>query len=119
MAPAGPRHRGGPSRESRPAVPGARRRRAERSHPSRLPSAWDGRRLAQRGIRAGGSVRLLDEYVALDLTDLRGQLCGKLLRDLGMAVVKVEPPDGDPVRRLGPFAHDRPDLESSLRFAYL
>jgi crotonobetainyl-CoA:carnitine CoA-transferase CaiB-like acyl-CoA transferase len=36
-----------------------------------------------------------------------------------MAVVKVEPPGGDPVRRLGPFAHDVPDLEGSLRFAYL
>ncbi|HLH24331.1 MAG TPA: CoA transferase [Chloroflexota bacterium] len=64
-------------------------------------------------------MRLLEGYVALDLTDLRGQLCGKLLRDLGMTVIKVEPPGGDPVRRLGPFAHDRPDPEGSLRFAYL
>jgi crotonobetainyl-CoA:carnitine CoA-transferase CaiB-like acyl-CoA transferase len=64
-------------------------------------------------------MRLLEGYVALDLTDLRGQMCGKLLRDLGMDVIKVEPPDGDPVRRLGPFAHDRPDPEGSLRFAYL
>ena len=64
-------------------------------------------------------MRLLEGYVALDLTDLRGQLCGRLLRDLGMTVVKIEPPGGDPVRRLGPFAHDRPDPEGSLRFAYL
>ncbi|HZR98645.1 MAG TPA: CoA transferase [Chloroflexota bacterium] len=64
-------------------------------------------------------MRLLEGYVALDLTDLRGQLCGKLLRDLGMTVIKIEPPGGDPVRRLGPFAHDRPDPEGSLRFAYL
>jgi crotonobetainyl-CoA:carnitine CoA-transferase CaiB-like acyl-CoA transferase len=64
-------------------------------------------------------MRLLEGYVALDLTDLRGQMCGKLLRDLGMEVIKIEPPEGDPVRRLGPFAHDRPDLEGSLRFAYL
>src|SRR5215210_7799122 len=64
-------------------------------------------------------MRLLDGYVALDLTDLRGQLCGKLLRDLGMDVVKVEPPGGDAVRRQGPFAHDVPHLEGSLRFAYL
>ena len=64
-------------------------------------------------------MRLLEGYVAPDLADLRGQLCGKLLRDLGMAVVKVEPPDGDPVRRLGPFAHDQPHPEGSLRFAYL
>jgi crotonobetainyl-CoA:carnitine CoA-transferase CaiB-like acyl-CoA transferase len=64
-------------------------------------------------------MRLLDGYTALDLTDLRGQLCGKLLRDLGMEVVKVEPPGGDPVRRLGPFAQDAPHLEGSLRFAWL
>jgi crotonobetainyl-CoA:carnitine CoA-transferase CaiB-like acyl-CoA transferase len=62
---------------------------------------------------------LLEGYTALDLADLRGQLCGKLLRDLGMAVIKVEPPGGDPVRRLGPFAHDTPSLEGSLRFAWL
>src|SRR3954452_8380488 len=64
-------------------------------------------------------MRLLEGYVALDLTDLRGQMCGKLLRDLGMTVVKIEPPGGDPVRRLGPFAHDQPGPEGSLRFAYL
>ena len=63
--------------------------------------------------------RLLEGYVALDLTDLRGQFCGKCLRDLGMEVVKVEPPDGDPVRRIGPFKDDRPNLENSLRFAFL
>src|SRR5919206_1911337 len=68
---------------------------------------------------AGDGMRLLEGYVALDLTDLRGQLCGRLLRDLGMTVVKIEPPGGDPVRQLGPFAHDRPDPEGSLRFAYL
>ena len=64
-------------------------------------------------------MRLLDGYVAVDLTDLRGQFCGKLLRDLGMEVIKVEPPGGDPVRGLGPFAHDVPHSEGSLRFAYL
>src|SRR3954447_25269271 len=62
---------------------------------------------------------LLEGYTALDLTDLRGQLAGKVLRDLGMTVIKVEPPGGDSVRRLGPFAHDTPSLEGSLRFAWL
>jgi crotonobetainyl-CoA:carnitine CoA-transferase CaiB-like acyl-CoA transferase len=62
---------------------------------------------------------LLDGYVALDLTDLKGQLCGKLLRDLGFEVIKVEPPGGDPVRQLAPFKDDQPDPERSLRFAYL
>jgi crotonobetainyl-CoA:carnitine CoA-transferase CaiB-like acyl-CoA transferase len=64
-------------------------------------------------------VGLLDGYMALDLTDLRGQFCGRVLRDLGMRVIKVEPPGGDPVRKLSPFAHDRPHSEGSLRFAFL
>src|SRR5712692_2019686 len=62
---------------------------------------------------------MLSGYLALDLTDLKGQLCGKLLRDFGFDVIKIEPPGGDPVRRLGPFKDDAPHLEGSLRFAYL
>src|SRR5438094_9634395 len=62
---------------------------------------------------------LLSGYLALDLTDLKGQLCGKLLRDLGFEVIKVEPPGGDQVRRIGPFKDDIPHVEGSLRFASL
>jgi crotonobetainyl-CoA:carnitine CoA-transferase CaiB-like acyl-CoA transferase len=50
----------------------------------------------------------------LDLADETGSLCGRILADLGADVLKVEPPGGDPGRRVPPFAHDRPDLESSL-----
>jgi len=57
-------------------------------------------------------------YRALDLTDLRGQLCGRLLADLGMEVIKVEPPGGDPVRKLGPFLKS-PNGSLSLLFAHL
>ncbi len=39
---------------------------------------------------------------ALDLTDALGYLCGRLLADLGVEVIKVEPPGGDPGRTLGP-----------------
>jgi len=46
---------------------------------------------------------LLSPYRVLDLTDELGFLCGKILGDLGADVVKVEPPGGDPARRLGPF----------------
>src|SRR4029434_1071452 len=34
---------------------------------------------------------------------LSGQLCGRMLADLGMEVIKIEPPGGDPVRKLAPF----------------
>jgi benzylsuccinate CoA-transferase BbsE subunit len=52
----------------------------------------------------------------LDLTGLRGALCGRLLADMGADVIKVEPPSGDPTRALGPFAGDRPHPDRSLTF---
>ena len=57
---------------------------------------------------------MLSDYRVLDLADDRGIFCGRVLGDLGADVVKVEPPWGDPARRLGPFHHDNPDVESSL-----
>jgi len=58
--------------------------------------------------------KLLSEFTVLDVTDEKGQLCGKILSDLGARVIKVEPPDGDPTRRIGPFVNDEPDPERSL-----
>ena len=57
---------------------------------------------------------MLSPYRALDLTDERGFLAGKLLGDLGADVIKIEKPGGDPSRRIGPFYHDIPDPEKSL-----
>jgi crotonobetainyl-CoA:carnitine CoA-transferase CaiB-like acyl-CoA transferase len=57
---------------------------------------------------------LLDAYRVLDLTDHRGQFCGKILADLGADVVKVEPPEGDSARKMGPFIDDDPDPGKSL-----
>jgi crotonobetainyl-CoA:carnitine CoA-transferase CaiB-like acyl-CoA transferase len=68
---------------------------------------------------ADHATRLLKGYRALDLTDLKGQLCGRILGDLGMEVIKLEPPEGDPVRRLGPFALSPDGEKLSLRFAHL
>ena len=46
---------------------------------------------------------MLEGFTALDLAGLEGQFAGRILADLGMRVVKVEPPGGDAVRRMGPF----------------
>ena len=43
---------------------------------------------------------------------------GKLLRDLGAEVIKVEPPEGDQLRLHGPFPNDEPDPERSGLFIY-
>jgi benzylsuccinate CoA-transferase BbsE subunit len=63
------------------------------------------------GEKQGGA---LSHIRVLDLTDEKGQLCGKLLADLGADVIKVEPPGGDPARQKGPFFHNEPDKEKSL-----
>lgn len=60
------------------------------------------------------SATLLAPFRALDLTDEKGLLCGKILGDLGVDVIKVEKPGGDPARRIGPFYKDIPDPEKSL-----
>jgi crotonobetainyl-CoA:carnitine CoA-transferase CaiB-like acyl-CoA transferase len=65
------------------------------------------------------SVALLPGFRVLDLSSSMGAFCGKLLRDLGMEVVKVEPPAGDPTRAEPPFAEGHTHREGSLRFAYL
>lgn len=52
-------------------------------------------------------------------TRLSVGMCGKLLSDLGARVTKVEPIDGDPARRIGPFPGDVPHQEQSGLFAYL
>ncbi|HEX4520633.1 MAG TPA: CoA transferase [Gaiellaceae bacterium] len=62
---------------------------------------------------------MLEGYTALDLTGAAGQLAGKLLAELGMRVLKAEPPEGDAVRRLGPFKDGVPHPDGSLRFAFL
>jgi crotonobetainyl-CoA:carnitine CoA-transferase CaiB-like acyl-CoA transferase len=50
----------------------------------------------------------------VDLADEKGELCGRLLADLGADVIRLEPPDGAVSRALPPFT---PGGEASLYFA--
>jgi benzylsuccinate CoA-transferase BbsE subunit len=54
----------------------------------------------------------------LEVTDEKGQFCGKLLADLGADVIKIEPPGGDHCRQVGPFLDDVPHPDRSLYFWY-
>ena len=62
----------------------------------------------------------LSDLRVVDLsTGVAGPFCSKMFADFGADVIKVEPPDGDDSRALGPFPDNRPDPESSGMFIYL
>jgi crotonobetainyl-CoA:carnitine CoA-transferase CaiB-like acyl-CoA transferase len=58
----------------------------------------------------------LSDLRVVELGDAKGQWAAKLLGDLGADVIKVEPPDGCPERRIGPFFEDTPHPDRSLAF---
>src|SRR4051794_26761547 len=51
----------------------------------------------------------------VDSTVERGELCARLLADLGADVVRAEPPGGVASRRLPPFAPDGTSLSFAVR----
>lgn len=56
----------------------------------------------------------------LDLSeDIAGSFCARLMADYGADVLKLEPPGGASLRRMGPFHHDDPHPEKSLFFLLL
>jgi crotonobetainyl-CoA:carnitine CoA-transferase CaiB-like acyl-CoA transferase len=52
----------------------------------------------------------------VELADQLGEACGKMLSSLGADVIKVEPPEGEATRRIGPFLDDEPGENRSLHF---
>src|SRR5437899_5552481 len=52
----------------------------------------------------------------VEIADERAEYTGLLLAGLGAEVVKIEPPEGNATRRIGPFLEDKPGLERSLFF---
>src|SRR3990172_6885603 len=62
----------------------------------------------------------LGDLRVLDLGQrIAGPFCSKLFACMGADVVKVEPPEGDPSRRAGPFPGDMPHPEKSGEYLYL
>lgn len=68
-------------------------------------------------------MRALDDLRVLDLsTGVAGPFCAKLLGDFGAAVVKIEPPSGEPGRSLPPLIDGKLDANGeplSAFFLYL
>src|SRR3954464_11787638 len=52
----------------------------------------------------------------IEIADERAEYTGLLLAGLGCDVVKIEPPDGNATRRIGPFLDDQVGVERSLFF---
>ena len=71
-----------------------------------------------RGMTSPPSEGALHAVRLLDLADERAIYGSKLLADLGADAIRVEPPEGDPLRRRGPFTADDQGEENSLYYAY-
>ena len=62
----------------------------------------------------------LKQLKVLEIAEgISGPYCGKLMAGLGADVIKIEPPQGDASRQIGPFPNDTPDPEASGLFLYL
>jgi crotonobetainyl-CoA:carnitine CoA-transferase CaiB-like acyl-CoA transferase len=55
----------------------------------------------------------------IDLTSFIGAYAARLFAEQGHEVIRVEPPEGDELRRLGPFLRDKQDLEHGAYHQFL
>ncbi len=52
----------------------------------------------------------------IEIADERAEYTGLLMAGLGAEVIKIEPPEGNATRRIGPFLDDKPGPDRSLYF---
>ena len=64
--------------------------------------------------------RFLSHLLVLELGgSISAAYCSRLMGSLGAEVIKIEPPEGDETRRLGPFPGDIPHVDRSAQFMFL
>ena len=63
-----------------------------------------------KGLLSGIRVLELGEGVS-------APYCAKILANFGAEVIKMESPDGDIARRMGPFPNDEPHLKRAASFS--
>src|SRR5512135_3138372 len=74
---------------------------------------------AERGlgdIMSNSGPGMLAALRVIEVADERAEYTGLLMAGLGAEVVKIEPPEGNATRRIGPFVEEEPSLERSLFF---
>ncbi len=59
---------------------------------------------------------MLDGMRVIEIADERAEYTGLLMSGLGAEVIKIEPPEGNATRRIGPFLDDKPGPDRSLFF---
>ena len=64
------------------------------------------------------ALRVVDLSVGV-FEGMAGAFCAKMFADFGADVIKVESPEGDPARKLGPFPANNPDADTGGTFMYL
>ena len=79
--------------------------------------AWQSTSIVSKGNMAKG---LLSGIRVLELGEgVSAPYCAKILANFGAEVIKMEPPDGDIARLMGPFPNDEPHPEKSGVFLAL
>jgi crotonobetainyl-CoA:carnitine CoA-transferase CaiB-like acyl-CoA transferase len=71
-------------------------------------------------MQATSTTGLPAPYAGLKVIELAentgGEFLGRMLAEMGADVIKVEPPEGSPTRRIGPFAKGEEGVDRSLHF---